>query len=734
MTKKEISFALLKDRNLQTTDLASALKQYMLQYTVTTLKDRALPAIDGFKPVQRRLLYTMWNQHLINGKATKLNNVGGYTMLLHPHGDPSPFVYTLAANWLNNVSTVKVIGNGGTINKGIEDAAATRYTSGTLTDFGYHVLAGLSEKAVEMQPSYDGERMEPKLLPIEYPNALMNRNQGIGVAMTTNIYPHNPKEIIEALLYYIDHPKMSIKKLASIVKGPDFPTGGLLVGSTDANLTELKYGQKHGKQSLTYIVRGEAKLHTTSKGNFIQFVSIPYDTTIEAVMSSIATFVDKNPDLGIKQVLEQSTDYDSIDIRIVFDKNADKQSMEQVLALLYKHTKLQMSLHPFNLIIDNDGRPKAMGMLEYFDEWLKFRKACLTNEFNYELKQAQDRQEIVEGLIRLIDISDQVVKDAKASKNKTDFKKILMKKYDFTARQSEAIASMALYRLGRQDARRLAKENKELTAKIEKLNKLLSDDHAFMNELKARLRKLNRTLFKDCKRRTKLVEETKVDTIKVQKTQLIKKQNVVVVAKRNGSLQRMSQQVYENNVHDYQDVDQLVFVGKSNTQQGGLFFTKKGLAYFRFINDLENLNIKKDADSVSKVITSYKADDETIGGTTFDLPMKDLVVVVATKLGRVKVTDLSKVKPNTNTKRYLKNTTKYFGLKDDNDEVIFTKVMPAKDVKGITITINPTGRHRKKTVDLGKLSVQGASASGTQVVKLTGDDYIKDVKLESRDE
>ena len=728
--KRQESFALLNDRNLEEIDLTKSLHDYMLAYTVATLKDRSIPGIDGLKPVQRRLMYTMWTQKLVNGKATKLNNIGGYAMLLHPHGDASPFVYTLAAEWLNNAPLAEVKGNGGTISRGVDDAAATRYTSGTLTDYGVHILRGLNQNAVKMKPSYDGEREEPELLPTEYPNAWMNRSQGIGVAMTTNIYPHNPQEIIDAVLYYIDHPTMTLKKLASIVKGPDFPTGGLLVDSEDANLTELQYGQKHGKDTLSYVVRGEAELHETKDGSWIQFVSIPFDTTIEAIIKSIADFVDKHSDLNIQEVLEQSTDYDDIDIRIEFPKRTSKKFMEQALALIYKHTKLQMTVHPFNLIVGTGGRPKAMGLLDYFEEWLTFRKQCLRRQFEFEQNRAQDRQEIVQGLLQLVDISDQVVKDAKKSKNKTNFKQILRKKYDFTERQSEAIASMALYRLGRQDVSKLSKENDELTEQLDKLNKFLTDSHAFKNEIKRQLREIKRTVFKDVTRRTKLVHETKVDKIEINTAKLVKKQDVVVVAKRNGSVQRMSQQVYDNNIDEYDDKDNLVATLKANTQQGGLFFTKAGLAYFRFVNELENLNIKKDAESVQRVIPSYKSNDETIGGLTFDMPLKDQYVLSVSKLGRVKLTDLSKVIPSTSTKRYIKNTSKYFGLRDADDEVIFARGLSKDELNGLTLTVHRSmGRTKEKQIDVSKLNAQGGSGAGTRIWKLKDGDAICDVKL-----
>lgn len=729
---KDSSFALAKDRNIVKMSAGKALNDYMADYSAAVITDRALPQIDGFKPVQRRLLFTMWKQHLVDGKATKLNNVGGYTMLLHPHGDASKFVYTLAAPWTNNAPLARIIGNGGTIEAGTDGAANPRYTSATLTDTAKHVLSGLNRDAVKMIPSYDGERTEPVLLPVEYPNVFLNDTQGIAVGMSTRILPHNPQEVIDALLYFIDHPKTNEARLSQIIKGPDFPTGGLLVDSETANLNELTYGHNVAKHSCRYVVRGEAKLHETKQGSSIEFISIPYGVLLGDIISDLMTFANNHPDYGIQEVLDSSSDYDQIKILVNFKKGTDKQTMEQVLALIYRETHMQNTVTPDNVMIVN-GKPQVVSMIQYFKAWCKFRGKTARREFQYDLKSAKERQEIVEGLLRLVDISDQVVKDAKSSKNKTDFKQILVKKYDFTERQSEAIASMALYRLGRQDIRKLEAENKDLQKKLEKLNKLLTDKRAFKNEIKRQLREIKRTVFKDATRRTKLVHETKVDKIEVNTAQLVKKQDVVVVAKRNGSLQRMSQQVYDNNINDYEDTDQLVFVGKSNTQQGGLFFTKAGLAYFRFVNELDNLNIKKDAESVQRAIPSYKSNDETIAGITFDMPLKDQYVLSVSKLGRVKLTDLSKVIPSTSTKRYIKSMSKYFGLRDADDEVIFAKGLTKETLQDYTLTVHRTiGRTKEKQIDINSLNPQAGAGAGTQIWKLKDGDAICDVALKKK--
>ena len=741
-TKSNASFALAKDENVTQLNATQALDSFMSQYAGAVITDRALPQIDGLKPVQRRLLFTMWQKGLIHGKSTKLNNIGGYTMLLHPHGDASAFVYTLAAGWENNVPLAKVIGNGGTINTGTDGGAAPRYTSATLTDAAEHVLSGLKEDAVEMVPSYDGERTEPTLLPIEFPNAFLNDVQGIAVGMRTRIIPHNPKEMIDGLLFFIDHLHTSPKRLAQIIKGPDFPTGGLLVDADDANLNELTYGHSVKGHPDKYTIRGEAKLHETKQQSEIQFISIPYGVLLEDVVQSLMAFQTKHDDLGIKEVLDSSSDYDAINIQITFKKGTSKDKLKQILSLIYQETLMQNTISPINMMIAN-GYPQTMSITAYFKAWLKFRIKCLQRQFTYEQNHAKIRQEIVHGLLRLIDIADDVVKDAKASTNRKVFEQILVKKYQFTARQASAIAGMALYRLGKQDVNALTKEDQQLTKQLARLEKLLSDHHALLLEIKRQLRHLNNTIFKNATRRTKLVANDPLpDVNQASLASLVKKQPAVVVAKSTGVIQRMSPQVYENNINDA-DQSTIVATLQSNTQQGAMFFTKNGLAYVRMVKDLENANVKTDPESVQRLIPEYKADDETIGATSFDLPLASnpQILVVATALGRVKLVNLTKVMPSTSTKRYLKHMQKYFGLRDANDYVVFVKPVSVpkptqKDAdltlpKGYQLTLHRTkGRGAKtKTIDLAKLSVQAGSGAGSHLWKIADDDHVQNVEL-----
>lgn len=725
MAKKEkVDFALLPDENVSTIDLAPSMNQFMISYSGAANLNRSVPNIDGLKPVHRRILYTMWKQRLYDGKATKLNNVGGYTMLLHPHGDPSPSAYTLGARWQNNVPLIKIIGNGGTINRGVEDAAAPRYTSATLTDDAVHILAGLTEHAAELKPSYDGEREEPKLLPTEYPLVWMNRTLGMGEGLKTDIYPHNPREINEALIYYIDHPKMSYDKLGQIVQGPDFPTAGLLVNSKQDNLNELKTGKAK------FTVRSKVEVEAKKSAPMLRIVSIPVDVTVEKLIKELNDFMDSQNDYGIREIIDESSDYNQIDIQVLFKRGVSEAQLEQVLALLYQETSLEVSINAQNIVIDNEGHPNTLGLLQYFDAWLAFRKDCLKRQYTYRLNKDQERLEIVQGLLKLNTIADQVVAEAKRSQNKKDFEQILQTRFGFTIRQSEAIASMALYRLGRQDVQCLQDEQAKLKQEVAWLKTILASDAELMVEIKHQLQKLNRTIFKDCQRVTELVEATKVDQIEVDKTKLVKKQDVIVTAKADGQVQRMSQQIFDNRWPKFTDKDQVVNVLRANTQQGILGFLSSGQAFFRLVNNLDNQPVDNDVDSAQLTIPAYKRTDKLLCADNPNLTDESRYIVSVSKYGQVKLGDERKVIPNYNTRRYLKRLMTYNGLKLENDEVIFVQVLSPQELDDKTLTITRDhGRGKVKKIKLSEMHVQGATGSGTREVKASDENPIIDIEI-----
>ena len=731
--KKDDSFALHEEGNVEENLLEDVVEDNMKEYASAVITDRAVPNIDGLKPVHRRLLYTMYKMNLFNGKHTKLNNIGGSAMVLHPHGDPSPSLYTVGAEWNNNLPYVKIDGNGGNIIQGVKAASATRYTGGSLTDAVKYMTNGLKENAVDMVPNYDGSTEEPKFLPVEFPNVLMNSASGIAVGMKTTIIPHNPIEIMNAIIHYMDNPDDKPEKYTKFIKGPDFPTGGLLVNSKEANIRELKYGKTgklndKDKNGLSYIIRGESNIVEDKKEPYIEFTSIPFGVTTEEIKLSFKKFLEKHTTLSVQEFQDETEDYDQISIKLIFKRGTTKKMMSQALALIYKETPMENKISPNNLIIAN-GKPKVVNIKQYFDEWYKFREEFTRRRFEFRLDKYNKRLEIINGLLKLVDLSDEIVKDAKASNGKQDFINILINKYKFTENQANAIAQIQLYRLGKQDFEALKEEKSTLKKEVAKLELLLSDNEAFRNEIKEELINIRDTIFKDSKRKTKLVDETIVDAVDIDETKLIEKKDVVVTVKSNGMVQRMSHQVYDNNIDKYTDKDLIVDKLDANTRQGFLGFTENGLAYYRSVDELPNQNVRYDVNSIQKEIASYKSDDETIGGCTFDLDdkvMKKLYILSITKLGMAKVTTVDKVKPNTNTKAYFKRTVKYNGLKLKDDKVIYTKVFNEDELNSTYIQVI-RNKGKKIKFKLGDINVQGAGGSGSKKVNVKDGYEIKEI-------
>lgn len=693
-------------------------KNSMGLYAKEVILNRAIPDLrDGLKPVHRRILYMAYTQHLLHDKRyMKSAKLSGLVLALHAHGSSSVdgASVTLSQDWVVREPLIDIHGNNGGIDG--SGAAASRYIEARLTYPAELLMSGINKNAIDMVDNYDSTMKEPSVLPASWPVAMVNGTSGIAVGLSTNIPPHNPLELLDGAIYLVDSPADKKNKLATIIKGPDFPTGGTIVGK-DGIKEEFEHGT--GKM----VIRGTA--HIDEKKNQIVITEVPFGVSTTRLTESIGNTLEPEKTALMVSSVDDAT---STDVKIIvqFKKSAKLKQMQTALNLLYKKSDLQTTFSAQNYMIWNQ-HPIIPSMKEYLLHFLSFREETLKRILNFDNEKKQARLNIVDGLIKLIDISDKVIKDARNSNGKQDFQNILMKKYHFNEEQAKSIAVMPLYRLGKQDAISLAKEQKELHADLDKIHLLLSSENEFKKYLKNDLRNTKK-VFKDSQRKTKIIDSDDVKEIKIDKTALIKKKDALVVAKRNGVVQRMSQQVYDNNIGDYADKDNIVATIKSNTRQGALFFTKFGLAYFRFVDSLENTNVKNDPDSVQQTITSYKANDETIGADAFNMKSEEKRYIVSvTKYGAVKVTDETSVVPNTNTKAYLTRTTKYNGLKNRkkhaDEEVIFVKALNQHDYDTLTLIITKTrgttGRTVETNIKLSDMNVQGAAGSGSQKVKLS---------------
>ena len=364
--------------------------------------------------------------------------------------------------------------------------------------------------------------------------------------------------------------------------------------------------------------------------------------------------------------------------------------------------------------------PVTIGIKDYLLHFLNYRSQTLVRILTYRQKHSEQRLNIVKGLIRLIDIAEEVTKEAKNSNSRAEFEQILQTKFKFNAEQAASIAVIPLYRIGRQDLAKLQKEQEELERQIKTIKAVLSKKDLFLKYLIKDLQQTKK-IFRNAKRKTKIIAEEYIEPVKIKKETLIKDQNVVIVIKPNGIIQRMSQQVFDNNFEKYSEKDNLVQILHANTRQGFIGFSNNGLSFFRYVNDLENQNINNDVDPIQRELKDFKSDDDTIFADNFELPLKEhqRYILSLTSHGMIKLMDEAKLVPNTNNKGYLKRSTKYNGLRHEHDQVVKAMLITEEQRQNATLLVQVNKKRTSdRTVVLSDLTIQGPAGSGKQLIKL----------------
>ena len=426
-------------------------------YSKYIIQDRAIPdGRDGLKPVQRRILYSMHKERNTYDKGYRKSakTVGDVIGNYHPHGDTSIYdaMVRMSQPWKTRLPYIDMHGNNGSIDG--DSPAAYRYTEARLSKISGEMLRDIDKDTVEFAPNFDDTIQEPTVLPARFPALFVYGAQGISAGYATNIPPHNLNEIVDAAIYRIDNPESSLDELMEIVKGPDFPTGGIVEG-----LDGIKQAYTTGKGKV--VIKSRYKIEEDKDGVHIVITEIPFEANKFVIVKKIDDIrLDKKVD-GIVEVRDESTK----DVRIVIDikKNANK---DLIIAYIFKNTDLQINYN-FNTVAIVNKRPKLLGLREALDAFIKHQEEVVTRRTEFDLKHAKSRFHIVEGLIKCISILDEVIKVIRASKNKEDAKNNLVKEFDFTIIQADAIVTLQLYRLTNTDVVALEEELKNLT-KIKK--------------------------------------------------------------------------------------------------------------------------------------------------------------------------------------------------------------------------------------------------------------------------
>lgn len=673
------------------------------RYSKYIIQDRALPdARDGLKPVQRRILYAMYVDGNTSEKPFRKSakTVGNVIGNYHPHGDTSVYdaMVRMSQDWKVRNVLIEMHGNNGSIDG--DPPAAMRYTEARLSPIAKELLRDIEKQTVDFVPNFDDTSEEPVVLPAMFPNLLVNGSTGISAGYATDIPPHHLGEVIDAVIKRIDKPSVTVDEIMDIMKGPDFPTGGIIQG-----IDGIKKAYETGKGKV--IIRGKADIETIRGGRQqIVITEIPYEVNKANLVKKMDELrLDKKVE-GISEVRDET---DRTGLRIVVELKKDANA-EGVLNFLYKNTDLQIPYN-FNMVAIHNRRPQLMGILQILDAYIDHQKEVVTNRSKYELKKAEERQHVVEGLIKALSILDEVIATIRASKDKRDAKNNLMESYQFTEPQAEAIVSLQLYRLTNTDVTALQEEAKELGEKIEELTAILQDEKKLLKVIKTDLRKIKKTYADE--RRT--VIEDEIEEIKINLEVMVASEDVMVTVTKDGYVKRTSLRSYSaSNGQDFgmKDTDHLLSCLEMNTTDVLLLFTNKGNYLYFPVHELPDIRWKDLGQHVASLIPIDK--DETILKA---IPVKDFetdsFLLFFTKNGMTKKSELKQYK----AQRYSKPLVAV-NLKGD-DEVVHVEVTDGtKEV--FIATRNGYGLRFHEE----EINVVGTRAAGVKGINLKDDDYV----------
>ena len=666
------------------------------KYSKYIIQDRAIPDVrDGLKPVQRRILFSMYKEKNTYDKPYKKSAraVGDVMGKYHPHGDSSIYdaIVRMSQDWKMKEPFVDMQGNNGSIDG--DSAAASRYTEARLSKISNEMLRDIDKETVTFAPNYDDTLLEPTVLPSRFPNLLVNGTTGISAGYATNIPPHNLGEVIDATIYRIDNPNSRLDTLLNYVKGPDFPTGGQAIG-----MDGIRQAYETGRGKI--IIRSKINLEK----NKIIITEIPYEVNKQLLVKRIDEIrLDKKID-GIIEVRDES-DKEGLQITIELKKDANSKN---ILNYLYKNTELQVSYN-YNMIAIVNRRPMQLGLIPILDAYIEHQKDVVTKRSQYDLSHAKHRYHIVEGLIKAISILDAVIKTIRGSKNKADAIVNLVKEYDFTEEQATEIVTLQLYRLTNTDIISLQEEKSNLEKIMAMLEEILASKEKLNTVIKEELRKIKKEY--GTERKTEIVataEEIKIDT-----TEMIQKEDVVVVVTHDGYVKRVSLRSYATNNDEtsLKDGDYVIGLYNINTTQTVLVFTDKGNYLFLPVFEIPEVKWKDMGKHVSNIVT-MSSDEKIIGAMPVYNFEADKYITVFTKNGMVKRTKLIDFKVG----RY----TKEVGMikLSDNDKVIDVSSSDETDL--FVATKNGYGLW----YDISEVSVVGIRASGVKSIKLKDDEVV----------
>ena len=666
------------------------------KYAKTIIQDRALPDVrDGLKPVQRRILYAMYKDGNTYDKPTKKSAkaVGNIMGFYHPHGDSSIYdaLVRMSQWWKNNHCFVEMQGNNGSMDG--DGPAAMRYTEARLSKIAGEMLKDINKDTVLMSLNYDDSLLEPTVLPARFPNLLVNGATGISAGYATNIPPHNLGEVIDATIKRIEDPNCDLNDILKIIKGPDFPTGGVAEGAK--GITEAL---RTGRGKVT--VRCKYEITGPKSNRQIIISEIPYDVNKSALVKKIDEIrIDKKVD-GISEVRDE-TDRNGLQIAIDLKKGANE---DLIVNYLLKNTDMMISYN-YNMVAIVNQRPMTLGVLQILDAYIAFQREVITRRTEFDLKVAKARMHILEGLIKALSILDEVIKVIRGSKNKANAIENLQTEFDFTKEQAEAIVNLQLYKLTNTDVTELEEEIKQRQKEIAIWTEILENEEALKHVMKTELNLVKKEYATP--RKTEIKDE--VTEIKIDETSLIPKEDCIVVVTDEGYVKRVSTRSYSSSQEatGLKVTDHPIGIYEANTMDVLILFTSLGNFLYIPVYELPDLKWKDLGKHVSNIVKISSNEDILSSYLVKDFNEKVNFISI-TRKGMIKQTPLQDLK----VQRYSKPIT-LMKLKEGDRVINVTKAE-----EEIFITTHSGLGLRYKTEEVPVTSLRG---SGVKAINLKDD-------------
>lgn len=691
--------------NIQNMSLEDIMGERFGRYSKYIIQERALPDIrDGLKPVQRRILYSMNKDGntFDKGYRKSAKSVGNIMGNFHPHGDYSIYdaMVRMSQDWKNREILVEMHGNNGSMDG--DPPAAMRYTEARLSEMAGYLLADIEKKTVPFAWNFDDTEKEPTVLPAAFPNLLVNGATGISAGYATDIPPHNLAEVIDAVVYMIDHPTAQLEKLMEFLPGPDFPTGAIIQGAD-----EIKKAYETGKGRV--VVRSRCEIEQLKAGKKqIVITEIPYEVNKAVLVKKIDDVRVNNKVPGIAEVRDES-DRTGLRIAIELKKDSDEQT---ILNYLYKYTDLQINYN-FNMVAIDNFTPRQVGLQKILSSYIAHRREIIIARSKFDKEKAEKRLHIVEGLIRVISILDEVIALIRASENKADAKENLKISYDFSEEQAEAIVTLQLYRLTNTDIVTLENEENALREQIATLAAIIGDEKTMFNLMKKELREVKKIFANP--RRSEL--QDRAESIEIDTASLIVEEETFVSVTKAGYIKRTSPRSFNASTLEEmgkRDDDQLIFLQNAKTTQHLLLFTNLGNVIYRPVHELTDIRWKDIGEHLSQTLMNFDTNEEIIFAELVE-NFEEGTYFAVTKHGQIKRVERKEFAP---WRTYKSKSTKYAKLKDAEDVVITVSPVVLDDImliteKGYALRFN-----------IEEVPIIGAKAAGVKAVNLKDEDVV----------